>query len=137
MKLTVRKFHEQTDLPVINHWLNLRFHNPLTSEDVPMHAFIVSNNNDPIAAGFLRLIEGRNAIFDFLVTNPEAPSTYRDVAIGLVGEEIIKAARKRKIKRIIAYSIDTGTLTRAVRSGYVQLPHKLVALDLKSISTGE
>ncbi len=131
MKLSVRKF-ELGDLETVNKWLEQRDHHKISSKDVPLIGFIAHHNWEPIAIGFLRLIEGRNAIFDFIVTNPEALSSYRDLALNLIAEEIIKAAKRRKILRIIAYSVDASTLKRSLRHGFVQLPHTLIALDLKS-----
>ena len=132
MKFTVHKYNEDTDLEHINKWLKEYSKAPCDPYDMPDVGFVCKRGDYPIAAGFLRQIEGENALFDSLITNPGASSEFRHIALDLVVNAVIEAAKKRGIRQIIAYSVDDSTLKRAIRHDFVKLPHTVIALNLKN-----
>lgn len=129
---SLRKYDESLDLIHINKWLVARQKQDVDPYDVPDVGFVACFKKRPIAAGFLRQIEGENALFDSLISNPEATSEFRHIAIDLVVNAVIGAARKRGIKQVLAFTVDEGTLKRALRHSFVKLPHTVISLDLKS-----
>lgn len=93
-------------------------------------AMVCHENGKPIAAGFLRKIEGSYGMFDGLISNPEASSTIRNEALNMVMTYIIEQARKLKLKNVVGYSIDKSALERSRKHGFYPLPHSVVALEL-------
>lgn len=131
-KWTIHKYDEEQDLHHINKWLKDRKHPEQDAYDVPDIGYVACFANRPIAAGFLKQMEGENSIFDGLCSNPLATSEFRNIALDMVVGAIITLAKSRGIKQIIGWSIDEGTLKRAYRHDFVKLPHTLIALDLKN-----
>lgn len=129
---SLSKYDEDQDLHHINKWLQEHKRPEVDPYDVPDIGFMANFKNRPIAAGFLRQIEGENALFDSLISNPGATSEFRHIAIDMVVNEIVRIARERGIRQILAFSIDEGTLKRAIRHNFVKLPHTVIALDLKN-----
>jgi hypothetical protein len=125
-------YDEDQDLVHINRWLQERKKPEVDAYDIPDVGFVANFKNRPIAAGFLRQIEGQNAIFDSLVTNPNATPEFRHIGLDMVIEAIIYAAKKRGINQVLAFSVDEGTLKRALRHNFVKLPHTVISLDLKN-----
>lgn len=125
-------YDEDRDLSHINKWLKERARPEVDPYDVPDVGFVANYKNRPIAAGFLRQIEGQNAVFDSLVSNPGATAEFRHIGLDLIFEAIIASARKRDIHQILGFSIDEGTLKRALRHNFVKLPHTVMSLDLKN-----
>lgn len=132
MMFKIKKFFEYTDLPIINGWLGKHKHQLLRSYEIPNIGYVVIYGQVPIAAAFLRQMEGRHALFDGLVSNPEADGKIRNIAIEMLVKKIIKSARSHRIKHIMAYSVDESTLKRSLRHGFVQLPHIAITLDIKN-----
>lgn len=125
-------YDEDRDLSHINGWLKDRSRPEVDPYDVPDLGFVANFKNRPIAAGFLRQVEGQNALFDSLVSNPGATAEFRHIALDMVVDGIIRAAKVKDIHQILAFSIDEGTLKRALRHNFVKLPHTVISLDLKN-----
>lgn len=128
----VSEYDEDQDLLHINKWLKERKHPEIDAYDVPDIGYVANYKSRPVAAGFLRMVEGENAWFDSLITNPGATPEFRHIALDLVVEAILNKAKLRGIAKIIAFSVDEGTLKRALRHNFVQLPHTVISLDLKN-----
>lgn len=100
-------------------------------DDIPEHGFIALDSNEGIAAAFLRRVEGSFGLLDGLITNPTADGKLRHEAIDLIVTEIIKLCRILEIKRLLAHSVDVGTLERSKKFGFISLPDTLIALKLR------
>jgi hypothetical protein len=125
------KYFDYDDLPFLNDWLRARGMAPSEFSDLPTVGFVVSEGDLRIAACFLRRCEGNYGIVDGLTTNPEAPSVLRHVAIDTAVRMICEEARQREITKLVAWSIDKGTLERAYeRHGFVQSHNTLITKDL-------
>lgn len=101
-------------------------------DDLPKTGFIaLSDNRKPIAAGFLREVEGNYGIADSYVTDPRADSGERHSAMDRVVEAVITEAKARNMKMILATSHDLNTISRAQRHGYEKQDHTVLTLDLR------
>lgn len=129
---SLTEYSEDQDLVHINKWLKERKHPEVDPYDVPSIGYVANYKTRPIAAGFLRLVEGENGWFDSLVSNPIATQEFRHIALDMVIEALIKQAKSKGISKIIGYSVDGGTLERALRHNFVKLPHTVISLDLKN-----
>jgi hypothetical protein len=87
----------------------------------------------PVASAHLRMCEQGVALLDNLITDPDASSKQRHEAIDGVVKRIIKTAKEKDVKYIMAYSVDVGTLKRSEAHGFVRLPHVLIGLDLGAL----
>lgn len=116
-----------TDLNSINHWLELRAHEPMNIDALPKYGCIVPG----VAAGFLRCVEGGYGIFDGLVTNPHCSSKTRNAALEAVVATIITKAEQIGMIGVIGWSVDIGTLKRAQSVGFEAIPEQLIFKELK------
>lgn len=101
---------------------------------LPRVGFVAMKNKSAIAAGFLRMVEGKFALLDGLITYHTEDSYLRHRAIHGVVTYLIQEARKLGLESIIAYSKDDGTLIRSESHGFKKLDHAIIALDLKEMS---
>ncbi len=131
MQWEIRNFDEEY-LDIINEWLKKRKSPEVNLEELPAVGFISGYQGQWIAAGFLLQTENGHAIIDSLVSNPDFDGHSRHVAIDLVVEAIIASAKTLDLTSLLAYTVDEGTLERALRHGFAKLPHTLIALDLKN-----
>jgi hypothetical protein len=131
MQWTVKEFDEEY-LPIINEWLRKRKSPEVSLEELPAVGFVAGYQDNWIAAGFLLQTENGHAIIDSLASNPDFDGHSRHVAIDLVVQAIISSAKTLGLTSLLAYTVDVGTLERALRHGFAKLPHTLIALDLKN-----
>ncbi len=110
-----------------NDYLNI---STVTMKTLPKIGYIVLRNNYPVAAGFLRRVEGGYAQLDTLTSNPMFGSLIRHQAIELVVNTLLQDAKDLKLRGIVAFSVDHGILNRAHTMGFHTLPHSLIALNL-------
>lgn len=129
---TVTEYDEDQDLHHINTWLRDRKHPEIDPYDIPEIGYVANFKNRPIACGFLRALEGEDAMFDGLASNPIATSEFRHIALDMVMNAIIDKAKSKGIGKILGFTVDVGTLERAIRHNFVKLPHTFVTLDLKN-----
>lgn len=102
----------------------------LTDKDLPRIGYIATYNDIPVAAGFLRKVEGGYCILDTLVTNANISSDIRHLALTELVDKLIDTAKVYKFKTIIAYSMDDGILSRAYSIGFKAIDQSLIALTL-------
>jgi len=101
------------------------------AQDVPYLGYIAYCGFTPACMGWLRCMEGAAGIMDSFITNPELTAKDRHEAYNAVTEQIEATARAQGIKRLIAMSVDTGTIQRAKTHGYSEAAHKMLFKDLK------
>lgn len=97
---------------------------------LPKIGYMALLNGHPIAAGFLRRVEGGYAQFDTFTTNPLFGSLIRNQGINLVIDSLLGDAKDLKLHGIIAFTEDSGILNRAASIGFKILDHKLIVLKL-------
>lgn len=128
--MNVREFHLSDHLSIIRLWLGQRGLRLELADELPEVGFIAFERDEPIAAAFLRRVEPNHAQLDGLITNTLSQSALRHEAIDLVVTACIEKAKELKIKQILAFSIDEGTLKRSEKHRFVKLPHTVIALTL-------
>lgn len=132
--MNLEAFHV-SDKGFVRKWLACHQMNLKVLEDLPEHGYIAFDDMDrPVAAGFIRRVEGNYALIDSLISNPEAPGVLRNEALDLITVQLIKTARELGFKQLIAFSRDVNTLKRAERHGFASLPDHVIALDLGALA---
>lgn len=116
--------------PELMEWVRLRDMELSNISDLPNLGYMYSHEGQGIAAGFLRLVEGGYAIMDSLITNPSKDSVIRHIAIDAVVSKLIEDAKSLKISKILAFSVDEGTLIRSQKHGFVKQAHSLITLEM-------
>ncbi len=102
-----------------------------TISELPKLGLIVMLESEPVAAAFLRQVEGGFAMLDGLISNPTMPGYVRNEAIDMVVERIIGVAKCIGMPKLVAYSTDAGTLVRSERHGFKLTPSSVICLDLR------
>jgi hypothetical protein len=125
----VRRYDAVTDYFLIKDWMSIRGLTAPAIEDVAEIGFVCFHDTTPVAAAFLRKMEGDWALFDGLVSNPTQTASIRDEALDCVMTAIMKLADETGIKGMLAYTADNFTLLRAEKFGLTRLPHVLLQRD--------
>lgn len=115
------------DLLKSNDYLNISTVNMKT---LPKIGYVALLGGHPIAAGFLRRVEGGYAQIDTLTSNKHFGSQIRHQGIKVVIDALIQDAKDLKLHGIIAFTQDDGILSRAEALGFKALTHQLIALKL-------
>ncbi len=97
---------------------------------LPKVGYIAFMGDHPIAAGFLRRVEGGYAQLDTLVSNAQFGSQIRHEGIKKVVDSLIDEAKVLKLAGIIAFTADVGTLSRAEAIGFHVVKQSIIALRL-------
>lgn len=121
-----RALHENE----LTRWFCLRGLDAKTAWEVPVLGFVAFDDEILVAMAFARRCEGHVAIFEGLSTNPDLGSKLRHRGINMVVKKILKRARADGVKVMLTYSVDVGTIERALALGFEELPHRLLALNL-------
>jgi len=111
--------------------LESRNMSPGLINDLPVFGLIAYDNGEPVAAGFLRDIEGPYAMLDSYITNPNAPAKVRNRALNLITDKLIKVARLNDKVKLLAFTADLHTHWRSLEHGFTYLPHTFSAITLK------
>jgi hypothetical protein len=101
------------------------------SENLPEIGFIATEGAIPVAAGFLRRIEGGYAQIDSLVSNKDMPGPMRHEALDKIVQTLITTAKTLKIKGIISYTQDKSVVMRAVATGFEVTQNVVISLKLQ------
>ena len=103
----------------------------IRQKTLPKIGYIAFFGETPIAAGFLRRVEGGFGQLDTLVSNPHFGSQIRHIAIDKVVTELLADAKVLNLEGIIAFTADLGVLRRAVAIGFKVLEEqRLIAFRL-------
>lgn len=102
----------------------------ITMKTLPRIGYIATHNGHPVAAGFLRRLEGGYGQIDTLVSNPYLGKIIRNEGIKRVVDTLLDDAKRLKLHGIISFTNDSGVLSRAKALGFVELDQKVIALRL-------
>lgn len=122
-------FRPDVHLLYVNRWLKARGLPETTGLDLP-DLGILASTHMPIAAGFIRTAEGGYGILDSFVTDPEALPSDRDQCLDAVVKALLDVAPSLKISRMLAFSADKNTMSRAKKFGFTIQPHVFSTLSL-------
>lgn len=102
----------------------------ISFKTLPKTGYIVLLGKQPIAAGFLRRVEGGYAQLDTFVSNPYYGSKLRHEAMELIVNSLLDEAKSMKLHGIIAITQDTGILKRSEKHGFAQINQILIGKSL-------
>lgn len=101
-------------------------------DEMPATGFIVYDDQTPVAAAFLRRVEGGYAQVDGLTSNPHCSKERRHKALNLTIQRCVEAAEAMGVKHIISFCLDNSTTRRAELNGFEKQPHTVVTLTIKA-----
>lgn len=102
----------------------------ITYKTLPKIGFVAMLGSQPVAAGFLRRVEGGFAQMDTLTSNSAFGGMIRHEGIKLIVNELLESAKQLKLKGIIAFTSDEGIMSRAKSIGFHQVDQKLIAIKI-------
>lgn len=108
-------------------FLNINY---VTMKSLPKIGYIALMHKQPIAAGFLRRVEGGYAQMDCLVSNPYFGAQIRHEGITKVVDSLIIEAKDLKLSGILALTSDEGVLKRAKAIGFQVVEQSLISKSL-------
>jgi len=111
-----------------NQYLNM---SDVNMKTLPKIGYIALRNNYPVAAGFLRRVEGGYAQLDTLTSNALFGSQIRHEGILKVVDALLDEAKVLKLRGIIAFTHDKGILKRAESLGFKEFSHTLIGLRIE------
>lgn len=97
---------------------------------LPNIGYIALIEDSPIAAGFIRRVEGNVHGELELYTNPFFGSIIQKQGIKKVLESLLLDAKSLKLKKIIIFSIEESTLEETKSFGFQELAKNTLALSL-------
>jgi hypothetical protein len=100
-------------------------------QTLPKIGYITILGDQPVAAGFLRRLEGGYAQLDTFVTNPYLGSLIRNQGLDMVVNSLMSEAKDLDLLGILAVTEDQGILTRAKERGFKVIPQTLLGILLK------
>lgn len=99
---------------------------------LPRIGYIAMLDNIPIAAGFLRRVEGDVvAQIDGLTSNPHFGSIIRHHGIEQVLNTLLEDAKRLNLKGVYAFCLDPSAIARANKMGFKAVDHTTLALILE------
>lgn len=99
-------------------------------EQLPKLGYVAYIFDQPIAAGFLRMVEGELAQIDSLVSNKDFPSETRHAGITAVVDRLIQDAKNLKLKALFATTSDSGILSRAEKLNFKVINQTIIGIKL-------
>lgn len=123
-------YEKKAHLGFLRMWLLERGLDISLASDLPDIGFIAQDGAFPIAAGFLRIVEGNAGIVDGFISNKLKEGSSRHEALDLLTEKLISCAKEQGLSQLIAYTIDTHTIERAKKHGFQTAQHTLLCMKL-------
>ena len=102
----------------------------VTMKSLPKIGYIATLRNQPIAAGFLRRIEGGYGQLDTFATNPHFGKLIRNEGLNKVVDSLINEAKELKLLGLIGFTGDLGIITRAKDQGFQIINQTIIGLTL-------
>ena len=111
--------------------LSLRGMPPELVLDLPSHGYMAFDElNEPIAAGFLRMVEGKFGLIDGFITNEHMDSETRHLALSAIGNALVEDAHKSHISHLLVIADDPSMEKRALFHGFKPSTAKLMTRSL-------
>jgi len=102
----------------------------INMKTLPKIGYICLLEGHPVAAGFLRRVEGGYAQIDTLVSNAHFGGLIRHEGIKKVVDALIEDAKALRLRGIVSFTGDSGVLKRAEALGFHVVNQQLIALRL-------
>jgi len=104
----------------------------ITKATLPKLGYIAYNDEmEPIAAAFLRQVEGGYGQLDTMVSNSQLSGMIRHNALSMIVDSLISDARALNLQGLICYTRDESVIRRAQSIGFHLCSHAVISLDLK------
>lgn len=103
----------------------------INMKTLPKIGYIALLGKNPVAAGFLRRVEGGYAQIDGLTSNSSFGGIIRHEGIRKVVDALISEAKDLKLKGIMGFTHDDGVLKRAKDLGFKTVDQTIIALSIK------
>jgi hypothetical protein len=121
--MIVRPYDNVRDLRhILSLLANYSFDSALAA-DLPKFGLIAIENNIPIAAGFLREVEGDYAMLDSYITNSSVDGALRNKALDLITSKLMKIAEHNNVVKLIAFTKSESIFNRSLKHGFNASPH--------------
>lgn len=128
--MTKNSYDYQKHAKFIEQWLTARDLLVGTNvRDLPEIGIVITLDH-PIAAGFIRKVEGGYGLIDGYITDPSASPLDRHNALELLTTSLIEKAQELKFKGLLAFTKDNHTLLRSLSHGFSETHSYLVGLNL-------
>lgn len=98
----------------------------ISYKTLPKIGYIVTLQDQPIATGFLRKVEGGYGQLDTFATNPYFGSKLRHAAIEMIVDALMDDAKRLKLHGLLVFSHDSGIIKRSEERGFKPLPDTLL-----------
>ena len=102
----------------------------ISMKTLPKIGYICLLGKNPIAAGFLRRVEGGYAQLDGLTSNATFGGLIRHQGLNKVVLALISDAKDLKLNGILGITKDSGVLSRAKDLGFTVVEESLITLRL-------
>lgn len=102
----------------------------ISYKTLPKTGYIALLNDQPVAVGFLRRVEGGFGQLDTFATNPYFGSKIRNIGINLVVNELMDAAKRMKLHGLMCFTKDSGILSRAQTRSFKPMSDTLLIYKL-------
>lgn len=129
--MKILKFNKKSHMRALASILSTRGSYVPTKEETPEIGYLALKGGIVVATAFLRRCEGGYAQIDGLTSNQHCPSQDRHVALNKVIQKCIEKAKELEIKQLFAFSMDSSTIERSIKMGFVKLPHTLLGIDIQ------
>lgn len=125
------KFDLNSHLPIINKWRLAYDLQPIMESSTPKLGYITYKEGKPLAAVFIRLVEGGYGQMDGLIRDKSLSKEEASVALDLCVNKAIESAKEAGISGLMAYTRDRTTMERSFKHGWVKLDQAIIVMDLK------
>jgi hypothetical protein len=105
----------------------------ISMKNLPKIGYIALLGAQPIACGFLRMVEGGFAQIDTLASNAHYGSQIRHEGVKQVVDSLVNESKRLKLRGIISLTKDVSTIGRAKALGFHVVDQTVIALPLKEL----
>lgn len=114
-------------LPILKEILETQKHHEILLEHLPRHGYVAVVLGQPVAAGFLRLVEGRMAQIDSLMTNATLPGETRNTALVKLIDQLMSDAKDMGLIGVYAHTKAKDIIKRAKSLGFRIVKQTIIA----------
>lgn len=104
---------------------------PAYADNLPHYSWIALENDEPVAFGGIRMVEGGMAIMDSYLTNATSSSELRSKALDWLTRKLILISKHLNITKLIAFSESENIFNRAKSHGFQEFAHRISIISFK------
>lgn len=130
MKLVLWDVHKHYG--IVKGWLKERKHIIPDMEEFPELGVVAFEDGLPVAAGFVRMVEGGYGQIDGLTTSPAALAPVRHDAINHIVDKLVDMAQCVGVRQLYAFTSVASIKERALAIGMKPAPVSIYVMELES-----